>query len=202
MKQENRQLKEAANYIDKNKESYITAQTVARSPDRWNDRLVIDKGKKDGIQKNMPVVTHEGLIGRVSAVTDQMADIQLLTDSGSTPGIAAHVLAGEEIFGLIEGYDEKSKRLLMKKIASGVRLKKGQLVVTSGMSEIFPGNLLIGTVDQVTTGDFGVDQMVYVKPAARFERLQYVMVVRDPAKIQLNKHRQKLDEKDEGDGGD
>lgn len=118
-------MKEAANYIDKNKESYITAQTVARSPDRWNDRLVIDKGKKDGIQKNMPVVTHEGLIGRVSAVTDQMADIQLLTDSGSTPGIAAHVLAGEEIFGLIEGYDEKSKRLLMKKIASGVRLKKG-----------------------------------------------------------------------------
>ena len=133
------------------------------------------------------------MIGRVSAVTDQMADIQLLTDSGSTPGIAAHVLAGEEIFGLIEGYDEKSKHLLMKKIASGVRLKKGQLVVTSGMSEIFPGNLLIGTVDQVTTGDFGVDQMVHVKPAARFERLQYVMVVRDPAKIQLNKHRQKLD---------
>jgi rod shape-determining protein MreC len=201
LKQENRQLKEAADYIDKNKESYITAQTVARSPDRWNDRLVIDKGKKDGIQRNMPVVTHEGLIGRVSAVTDQMADIQLLTDSGSTPGIAAHVLAGEEIFGLIEGYDEKSKRLLMKKIPSGVQLKKGQLVVTSGMSEIFPGNLLIGTVDKVTTGDFGVDQMVYVKPATRFERLQYVMVVRDPAKIQLKKHRQKLDSKDERNGG-
>lgn len=87
LKQENRQLKEAADYIDKNKESYITAQTVARSPDRWNDRLVIDKGKKDGIQRNMPVVTHEGLIGRVSAVTDQMADIQLLTDSGSTRGL-------------------------------------------------------------------------------------------------------------------
>ena len=46
LKQENRQLKEAANYIDKNKESYITAQTVARSPDRWKDRLVIDKGKR------------------------------------------------------------------------------------------------------------------------------------------------------------
>lgn len=89
----------------------------------------------------------------------------------------------------------------MKKIPSGVQLKKGQLVVTSGMSEIFPGNLLIGTVDKVTTGDFGVDQMVYVKPAARFERLQYVMVVRDPAKIQLKKHRQKLDSKDERNGG-
>lgn len=202
LKQENRQLKEAADYINKNKESYITAQTVARSPDRWNDRLVIDRGKKDGIQKNMPVVTHEGLIGRVSAVTDQMADIQLLTDSGSSPGIAAHVQTGKEIFGLIEGYDEKSKRLLMKKIPSGVKLNKGQLVVTSGMSEIFPGNLLIGTVDQVTTGDFGVDQMVYVKPAARFEGLQYVMVVRDPAKIQLNKHRHQLENPDGGKGGD
>ncbi len=109
LKQENRQLKEAADYTDKNKESYITAQTVARSPDRWNDRLVIDKGKKDGIQRNMPVVTHEGLIGRVSAVDRSDGGYPTSYRLRQHPGIAAHVLAGEEIFGLIEGYDAKKQ---------------------------------------------------------------------------------------------
>ncbi|PTX59393.1 rod shape-determining protein MreC [Melghirimyces profundicolus] len=203
LKQENRRLKEAAGYIERDKKNVITARTVSRSPDRWNDRVVIDRGKVDGIRTDMPVVTDEGLIGRISAATDHMADVQLLTDSGSAPGIAAHVRTGdEEIFGLLEGYDAKKKRLLLKKIPSGAKLKKGQLVVTSGLSDIFPGDLLIGTVDEVKRGDFGVDRMVYVKPAARFERLHYVMVVRDPAKIKLKEHRKKLNSEGEGNGVD
>lgn len=203
MERENRRLKEVAQYMNENKQNYITAKTVSRSPDRWNDRVVIDKGKKDQIQKDMPVITSEGLIGRVSAVTNYMADVQLLTDSGSGPGIAAQIQSGDqEIFGLIEGYDASRKRLLMKKIPSGIQPKKGQLVVTSDLSDRFPGDLLIGSVDEVVRGDFGVDRMVYVKPAAQFERLHYVMVVRDPTKIKLQKHRQKLNGKEKGNGGD
>ncbi|SMO37561.1 rod shape-determining protein MreC [Melghirimyces algeriensis] len=203
LERENRRLKEVAQYMNENKQNYITAKTVSRSPDRWNDRVVIDKGKKDQIQKDMPVITSEGLIGRVSAVTNYMADVQLLTDSGSGPGIAAQIQSGDqEIFGLIEGYDASRKRLLMKKIPSGIQPKKGQLVVTSDLSDRFPGDLLIGSVDEVVRGDFGVDRMVYVKPAAQFERLHYVMVVRDPTKIKLQKHRQKLNGKEKGNGGD
>ncbi|MDA8354148.1 MAG: rod shape-determining protein MreC [Firmicutes bacterium] len=199
LKQENDNLKEVAGYDKEDKRSYITAKTVARSPDRWNDRVVIDRGKDDGVKKGMPVITEEGLIGRVSAATDHMADVQLMTDSGSTPGIAAQVQAkGKNVFGLIEGYDAKKKRLLLKKVPDGAELKKGQLVVTSGLSDLFPGDLLIGTVDEVTRGEFGVDRMVYVKPAARFEQLHYVMVVRDPAKIHVEEHRKELNKRKGG----
>src|SRR5699024_2390784 len=98
----------------------------------------------------------------------------------------------------IEGYDAKKKRLLLKKVPDGAELKKGQLVVTSGLSDLFPGDLLIGTVDEVTRGEFGVDRMVYVKPAARFEQLHYVMVVRDPAKIHVEEHRKELNKRKGG----
>ncbi|MDR6226423.1 rod shape-determining protein MreC [Desmospora profundinema] len=191
LRQENKQLKEAVGYIDKTEADLITAQVVSRSPDRWNNRMVIDRGTADGVEKDMPVITHEGLIGRVQAATKHMADVVLLTDSGSGPGIAAHIQAGdEEVFGLIEGYDTKTKRLLMKKISSKQKLKEGQLVVTSNMSDIYSGGLLVGTVDEVSQGDFGVDQMVSIKTAARFERLDYVMVVRDPQNIQLQEHQE------------
>ncbi|MFC4078381.1 rod shape-determining protein MreC [Salinithrix halophila] len=203
LKRENQQLKSIVGYTDKYKTNCIAAQTVARNPDRWNDRVVIDQGTQDGVKKNMPVITHEGLIGRVKDATAHMADVQLLTDTGSGPGIAAHVKAGDkEVFGLIEGYDTKHERLLLKKIPPKAKLKKGQLVVTSRLSDIYSGDLLIGTVDQVTTGEFGVDQMAYVKPAASFERLNYVLVVRDPAKLKLKEHRQELDSREEGNGGE
>lgn len=201
LKRENEQLKKDVGYTERNQTKYITARTVSRSPDRWNNRIVIDKGNQDGIKKDMPVVTQKGLIGRVTASTDHMADVQLLTDSHNGPGVAAQVLTHKnEAFGLIEGYDAKKKRLLMKKISSDAKLKKGQPVVTSDLSDIYAGQLLIGTVDQVATGDFGVDQMVYIKPAAGFERLDYVMVVEDPTKLQLKNHRKELDTKEENGG--
>ncbi|SFS95943.1 rod shape-determining protein MreC [Marininema halotolerans] len=197
LQEENKQLKDQVNYVDRNRAKTITAKAVARTPDRWNDRIVIDRGTKDGVAKDMPVVTDKGLIGRVKAATGHMADVQLLTDTGSGPGIAAHVKSGkEESFGLIEGYDPDKKRLLLKKISPKAKLKKGQTVVTSGLSDIYSGDLLIGTVERVTPGEFGVDQMAYVKPAASIEHLSYVMVVRDPTKLQLKVHRKQVDKEE------
>ncbi|SDW26114.1 rod shape-determining protein MreC [Marininema mesophilum] len=201
LKRENEQLKGQVNYVNGTRAKTITAKAVARTPDRWNDRIVIDRGTTDGVAKDMPVITHEGLIGRVKVATGHMADVQLLTDTGSGPGIAAHVKSGnEESFGLIEGYDPDKKRLLLKKVSPKAKLKKGQTVVTSGLSDIYSEDLLIGTVDKVTSGEFGVDQMAYVKPAAGIEHLNYVMVVKNPTKLQLKDHRQKVDSKEENEG--
>jgi rod shape-determining protein MreC len=203
LRQENKQLKEAVGYVEKTEAELITARVVSRSPDRWNNKVVIDRGTADGVEKDMPVITHEGLIGRVEAATKHMADVELLTDSGSGPGIAAHILTGEEeVFGVIEGYDAKTKRLLMKKISTKQKLEKGQQVITSDLSDIYSGGLLIGTVDQVAPGDFGVDQMVTIQTAARLERLHYVMVVRDPRNIQLQEHRKAVERAGQKDGGD
>jgi rod shape-determining protein MreC len=192
LQQENEELKKLLGLKEKDQITYIPARVVYRSPDRWNNRVVINRGSKDGVLAKMPIITSQGLIGRVQSVTEYMADIQLLTDSGAGPGIAA-VIQGEneETLGIIEGYDPEKKRLIMKKIPASAKPKKGQIVVTSRLSDIYTGGILIGTVDQVKTGESGVDQIVYVKPSATFERLDFVLVVRDPAKLRLIQHEER-----------
>jgi rod shape-determining protein MreC len=155
--------------------------------------VVINRGTADGVLPKMPVVTPQGLIGRVQSVTSHMANVQLLTDSGEGPGIAAVVQSEKgEILGIIQGYDAEKHCLIMKKVPVTAEPKKGQMVVTSRLSDIYPGGILIGTVDEVKMNESQLEQIVYVKPSATFEQLDYVMVVKDPEKLQLNKFNQKV----------
>ncbi|TCS96499.1 rod shape-determining protein MreC [Hazenella coriacea] len=193
LEQENEQLKRLIGYQEEKSIQYISARVAYRSPNRWNNRVVINRGAKDGVLPRMPIITSQGLIGRVQAVTDHMADIQLLTDAGngaSNPGIAAVIQKDkQETLGIIEGFHAESNSLIMNKIPASARPEKGQLVVTSGLSDVYTGDLLIGTVERVEIGETGVDQKVFVKPAAHFERLDYVLVVNDPTKLQLSQHQ-------------
>jgi rod shape-determining protein MreC len=188
LERENRELRKLLGYRDEPGVTYIPARVVYRNPDRWTGRIAINRGTEDGVQPRMLVVTADGLIGRVQAVTATMADVRLLTDTGSGPGIAAAIQhEGSEILGIIEGYDSEKGCLIMRKVPVTAKPKPGDIVVTSRLSEIFPGGVLIGEVKEVKPGDYGVDQSVYVKPSASFEQLDMVMVVRDPAKLQLQK---------------
>lgn len=197
LEKENKELKQLLNYKKEHPMDTITAQVVYRSPDRWNSRVVINRGSADGVKAKMPIVTSRGLLGRVVNVTEHMSEIQLLTDSYGGPGVAAVIQNGaEETLGIIEGYDSKKKCLILNKVPVTAQPKKGQLVVTSQLSDIYPGGILIGTVAESKLSDGQVEQVVYVKPSASFERLDLVMVVKDPEKLQLNKlSRQKQPEK-------
>ncbi len=188
LQKENKELKQLINYKKEHPMDTITARVVYRSPDRWNNRLVINRGSDDGVKAKMPIVTSRGLLGRVVNVTKHMSEIQLLTDSDGGPGVAAVIQNGaEETLGIIEGYDTKKKCLILNKVPVTAHPKKGQLVVTSHLSDVYPGGILIGTVAESKLNDGQVEQIVYVKPSASFERLDFVMVVKDPEKLQLNK---------------
>lgn len=199
LKRENQELKKQWGYVKEKPIDYIAARVVFRNPDRWHNRVVINRGKKDGVEPKMPIVTSQGLIGRVQAVTGHMADVQLLTDTGDGPGISA-TIQGEngEVLGIIEGYDAQKKRLLLKKVPVTAKIKVGETVVTSRLSDIYPGGILIGTVAEIKPGESGAEQLVYVKPSATFEQLDYVMVVRDPEKLQLNQHNTEIQAKKGG----
>lgn len=202
LKKKQSELEKLVDYTEEWKEDYVVAQVVARSPDRFNDVLVIDRGREDGIRPNMPVITPEGLIGRIESVTDSMANVQLLTSSRSEGMLNAPAIAAEvrerDAFGIIEGYDHEKEALILSMIDSDVELKEGDTVVTYHQSEIYPPNLLIGTVEEVGAGIYGLDKMAFVKPTASFHRLQYVMVVQDSEKIEVQEH---LDETDRDENG-
>ena len=159
----------------------IQATVIARNADRWEELLIINKGKTNGVEKNMAVITANGLIGKVKGTQQFTSTLQLLSSMDPTNRISAEILRGEDeesIYGPIEGYDEKRGLLKLKRIPFDAKVKKGQKVVTSGMGGIFPAGLPIGEVVDVEPDEFGLNQTAYVKPGANLYDIKNVIVVK------------------------
>lgn len=187
---ENERLKEALQFTERQKKEndyiYRIAEVIAESPDRYNRTVKINLGEKDGIRVDMAVMTVDGLIGRVVSVAPFTSNVQLITDlneeSGAVKSFAATVQGNEsQSFGMIERYNVEDGTLLMTKIEQTDPLKVGDIVVTSGLGELFPEGIVIGTVIDRKVGDFGLTHTATIKPAAEFTHLREVFVVEVPA---------------------
>ncbi|WP_336824450.1 rod shape-determining protein MreC [Sporosarcina sp. USHLN248] len=154
----------------------IHATVISRNPDQWEEKLVIDKGSIAGVELNMAVITADGLIGKVVLVSKTTSTVELLSTENKNFRVAAVIPGKEAVFGLIEGYDTERGELIMKRIDSNFEVEVGQKVESSGLGGIFPKGLLIGEVTEVSTDDFGLTKLAYIKPAADFGMLDHVMV--------------------------
>jgi rod shape-determining protein MreC len=179
LQKENKRLNEILDKKDTLRDFKSTQATViARNPDRWHEQLIIDKGKVNGIAKNMAVVTATGLVGKVKTVNQFTSTVQLLSANDPKNRISAVVVGGEQqVYGLVMGYDEKKKLLLLKQIPADAKVEKGQNVVTSGLGGVFPQLLPIGKVVDVFPDEYGLTQTAYVKPGANFYDIDHVMVI-------------------------
>jgi rod shape-determining protein MreC len=133
----------------------------------------------------MAVTTVDGLIGRVVRVAPFHSTVQLITNlndkANNTKSIAATVLGNEEAsFGIIQSYDRAEGVLLMTKISQDDPLKVGDIIVSSGLGQVFPKGLVIGEVVEREVGEFGITHVAKIKPAADFSRLYEVFVVEMP----------------------
>ncbi|WP_147532499.1 rod shape-determining protein MreC [Bacillus marasmi] len=179
LEKENKRLNEILDKEDTLRNYQSTQATViARNPDRWNEQVIIDKGKTNGIAKNMAVITANGLIGKVKTVNQFTSTIQLLSANDPKNRISAVILGGDvEVHGLIMGYDEKRELLLMKQIPADAKVSKDQNITTSGLGGVFPPGLPIGKVVEVVPDEYGLTQTAYVKPGADFYDIRHVMVI-------------------------
>jgi rod shape-determining protein MreC len=156
----------------------IPATAIGRNPDQWNDLIIIDKGKINGIEQNMAVMTATGLIGKVKSVNQFSSTVQLLSALDPKNRISAYIQGEANAYGLVEGYDAEKKQLLVKRIPYDAKVKKGQTVITSGLGGVFPAGLLIGTVENVKTDQYGLNQTAYIKPGANFYDIEDVLVIK------------------------
>lgn len=179
VQEENKSLREI---VDKkeNLRAYdpVQATVISRNPDQWEEKLIIDKGESEGIEKNMAVITASGLIGKVVLVTPFTSTVELLSTENRNFRVAAVIQGQQSVFGLIEGYDRTRRELIMKRIDSSLTVEVGQKVISSGLGGIFPKGLLIGDVTEVSTDDYGLTKMAYIRPAADFSLLDHVMVAK------------------------
>lgn len=161
----------------------IAAHVVGREPSLWNSELTIDAGSSNGVRPNMAVVDPNGsLVGRVEKVASHSAKVILITDTQVGDGVAALVeTKTTQPFGVVTGSTRNEGSLDMSFWGSLVQLPANQLVgdpvVTSGLSDIFPRGLVIGTITKVQYGAHNTALTAVVQPSANLSYLQDVFVV-------------------------
>ncbi|MBB4825846.1 rod shape-determining protein MreC [Sporosarcina luteola] len=179
VKAENKRLKELIGKTD-DMRAYdpIQATVISRNPDQWEEKVIVDRGSKSGVQLDMAVTTAKGLVGKVVNVTTSTSTIELLSTENRNFRVAAVIPGETSVFGLIEGYDPDRRELIMKRIDSSFEVKVGMKVESSGLGGIFPKGLYIGEVTEVSTDDYGLTKLAYIRPAADFSMLDHVMIAK------------------------
>ncbi len=151
----------------------LFCRIIGRDPSHWNETVLLDKGKRDGVESDMAIVGAKGLVGRIVEVDGRWSKALLLTDSDSKVGA---ILERSRESGLLTG--NSRGLLVLEYLSPGADVREGDKVLTAGFGNIFPKGLLIGEV--VGFGRREGDLLMYalVKPAEELSQLEEVLCVK------------------------
>ena len=152
------------------------ATVIGRDPGILNYSILINQGANDGLKINMPVVTHQGLVGHVMETFAGTAKVRLLVDTGSSAASMVQRPQSRAV-GIVEGNPSQVSVLRMKNLMRDGDVIKGDKIMTSGLGGIYPKGLLIGEVTDVVDDDGGLLKTALIRPALDFSRLEEVFVI-------------------------
>ena len=151
----------------------LPAQIIGASGSDQSRVFYLDKGKNDGIGRDMAVITAEGIVGKVRDVFPHSAQVLAINDQTSGAGV---ILETTRIRGILRGNAAGQPQIVG--VLADQRIQPGEKVLTAGGDEIFPRGLPVGVVEKVVRDpdrDAFID--VIVKPAAHLDRLDEVLVI-------------------------
>jgi len=151
---------------------YIGASIIGRDPSPFVKYIQINRGSDDGIRRGMPVVTQQGLVGRVAKTTASAALVQLISDPGTIINVR---LEPERVDGILSG--SITGDAYLDNIPQSANIESGDLVLTSGLGGNYPPNILIGQITSVRSQDFDLFQSASIQPVVDFEKLEIVLVI-------------------------
>lgn len=158
---------------------FLNATVINRNVASWYNTITIDKGTYNGVDVNMVVVNSAGLIGKVVSTTTFTSDVRLLTTSDMESKISVTISDGEKsVNGLIKNYNYTTKYLEVEGISNTEKISVGEYVYTSGLGEIFPSGILIGTVKNIKTDEYDLAKIIDVTPIADFDDINYVAILK------------------------
>lgn len=150
----------------------IVAEVIGIDPSQWSEAVTINRGHHDTIAKDYAVITHQGLVGRTIEVAPHYAIVLLLTDRRS---VVDAIVQRTRARGIVVG---KSRRLCeLRYVDFEADIRAGDIIVSSGLGEVYPKGLRIGTVVSVRQKSYGLFYEVEVQPAADLARLEEVLVL-------------------------
>jgi len=177
-KSEVERLRTLLDYKQAQQDQYVleAARVIARSPNNWYKTITIDKGADSGIAINMPVISPDGLVGKVVSVSGNSSQIWLITDREMAVG--AILQETRETKGIVEGMGDNGT-LRMINIPYYSQVKNNDKVVSSGLSETYPPGILIGLIKDIKKEANGLVLSATVDPAVDFNQLEEVLVIKE-----------------------
>lgn len=152
----------------------VASEVIATSPGENSNAIFIDKGADFGLTTDLPVVTPEGVVGKIIAVFHHTSQVLLITDPSSGVGC---LLEKSRIQGVLKGAGQNSSELHY--VMNEEPVAVGEAVLTSGLDQVYPKGLLVGTV--IKTGEGNIYKKILVKPSVAMNRTESVLVILKPS---------------------
>jgi rod shape-determining protein MreC len=176
MQQQLQELQVLSSLLDfarSNPESqYVAASVIGRDPVPFLRFIQIDRGSDDGLRHGMPVVTQQGLVGRIDAVTAGAARVQLITDSNTAVNVR---LESSGIEAMLVG--SVTGEVSLQQVPQGLTLTPGELILTSGLGGNYPPGIVVGQVVTVRKRENDLFQTASIQPAVDLTNLPAVLAI-------------------------
>lgn len=152
----------------------ILAQIIGK--DISQDFILIDKGKKDGILENLPVITQEKvLIGKISKVYENFSKIMLISNKESSFDAKIFTPSEKEITGVVRGRGDF--KISLELVPQEAELKEGDILITSALAGIYPSELLVGKISKVEKSDVEPFQKVEILPFFDIGIIRHLFII-------------------------
>ena len=154
----------------------MAARVIGRESATWSSMIIINRGTLDGVRDDMPVVTPQGLVGRIVEAGPNSSKVQLILDPRSSVGTLVQ-RAESRVNGIVEGDPDNPTMPRMVNIPKTADVVEGDVIVTSGFGGVFPKGLTVGIVSTLKMDTGGLLQVAVLEPAVDFQKLEDVAVI-------------------------
>lgn len=177
---ENKTLRQTLGFLEKRgiNKKYIAVNILGRASGYGSHTIIIDRGKKDGLENGLPLVVNDAILaGKVVRLQENTAIVLLLNDEQSK--VAVQLQNNENTPGLLNG--SMGWGLVLDMIPQYAAVQKGDLVITSGLEENIPRGLLVGSVEEILTPTSGPTSAIFksalIKPFISFDTIDFGIIL-------------------------
>lgn len=186
LKEENDRLKEVLNYKEsKTDYNYIGCEIIGYSGESFLKGYIINRGENDGLQKDMVVISNKGLVGKITSTGSNWSIVESILSENIA--VSVMINSSRENIGILKGYVTGSNKAIseIENIPMSSTIKEGDVIVTSGLGEVYPKEIRIGEVIKIETDEIKVTKTAIVEPYVDFDKLEdlFVVVPKDTREI-------------------
>ena len=154
----------------------LPANVIGRDSATWSSHIIINRGTDDGVQKNMTVITPDGLVGNIHEAYASYSEVELITDPRSAVGSIVQ-RADSRVAGIVKGSADSNSAINMTNIPQNANIVEGDTIITSGFGGIYPKGIPIGSVAAIKNDSGGLLQYATLYPCVDFQKLENVAVI-------------------------